>query len=132
VSNEFKGVGWRFPVASSPDNNGIQMSKYEDDIREAILIILNTAKGERIMHPDFGCGIHDMVFQTLGMSNLSLIELAIREALTKYEPRIELTKVSIDTEEARNGKLLIGIDYTVRSTNNRFNLVYPFYLTEGA
>jgi len=127
---EFLGVGWKFPVGLD-DSRKIAMSKYEEDIQEAIWIVLSTAKGERVMHPDFGCGIHEMVFQTINTATLSLIELTVREALTMYEPRIELVKVSVSAEEAQSGKLLISLDYRVRSTNNQFNMVYPFYVREG-
>jgi phage baseplate assembly protein W len=109
----------------------IAMSKYESDIKEAILIILGTAKGERVMQPDFGCGIHDMLFQTIETTTLDLMEMAVREALSMYEPRIEVMKVKVSSEEAQVEKLLISIDYRVRSTNNQFNIVYPFYLSEG-
>jgi uncharacterized protein len=131
VSKDFLGVGWKFPVGVDASSGKIALSKYEDDIKESIIIILSTAKGERLMHPDFGCGIHEMVFQTINMSTLSLIEMTVREALTKYEPRIALVNVNVSTEQAQNGQLLISIDYTVRSTNNQFNIVYPFYLNEG-
>jgi uncharacterized protein len=130
MSKDFLGVGWKFPVGVESSGK-IALSKYEDDIKEAILIILNTAKGERVMRPDFGCGIHDMVFQTINMSTLSVIEMNVREALTQYEPRIELINVNISTEQIDQGKLVISIDYNVRSTNNQFNVVYPFYLNEG-
>jgi phage baseplate assembly protein W len=129
-SKEFLGVGWKTPVNVDASKK-IAMSKYEEDIKEAIIIILKTSKGERVMHPDFGCGIHDMVFQTINLSTLSLIEMTVREALTKYEPRIVLLKVNVSTEQAQRGMLIIRIDYKVRSTNNQFNIVYPFYLNEG-
>ncbi len=130
MAKEFLGKGWKFPVGVDARGQ-IEMSEYEQDIREAIWIILSTAKGERVMRPDFGCGIHDFVFASINMTNLSLIESSVREALVQWEPRIEIKSVSTSTEEAANGKLLVGIDYKVRSTNNQFNLVYPFYLTEG-
>ncbi len=130
MSKEFLGVGWAFPVGVDASEK-VAMSKYEEDIKEAILIILKTAKGERVMHPDFGCGINDMVFQTINMSTLSLIEMTVREALTQYEPRIVLLNVNVSTEQAQNGILIISINYQVRSTNNQFNIVYPFYLNEG-
>jgi hypothetical protein len=127
---EFLGVGWRFPVGV--DNTGkIAMSKYEEDIQEAILIILGTAKGERVMHPDFGCGIHDMVFQAINTETLSLVEMTVREALITHEPRIEVINVNVSPDQAELGKLLINIDYRVRSTNSQFNMVFPFYLREG-
>jgi len=83
------------------------------------------------MRPDFGCGIYDFVFAPINTATIAMIESSIREALTAWEPRAELTKVDISTDEADEGKLLISIDYRVRSTNNEFNLVYPFYLTGG-
>jgi phage baseplate assembly protein W len=107
------------------------MSQYEKDIEEAILVILTTAKGERVMRPDFGCGIHDFVFTVINTATVTLIENSVQEALTLWEPRIELIGVTVSTERAYEGKLIITIDYRVRRTNNRFNLVYPFYLGEG-
>lgn len=137
MAKEFLGVGWSYPVGVNSSGK-IAMSKYEEDIREAILIILGTSKGERVMRADFGCGIHDMVFQTINTSTLSLVELTVREALTMYEPRIEIVSIKVTPasssgaqEDASVGKLLISLVYTVRATNNQFNLVYPFYLTEG-
>jgi phage baseplate assembly protein W len=123
------GVGWKFPV--NQDQGRIAISKFEEDIQEAIWIILGTAKGERVMHPDFGCGIHEMLFQTVNMSTLSLIELSVREALNRFEPRIELLTVKVSTDQIKEGQLLIEINYRVKSTNNQFNMVYPFYLSEG-
>jgi phage baseplate assembly protein W len=129
-SKTFLGVGWKFPVQNDA-NLMIGVSKYEQDIREAILIILGTTKGERIMRPDFGCGIHDFVFGSVNASALGRIESSVREALTIWEPRINLMDVTLSTDYIHEGKLIINITYEVRSTNNQFNLVYPFYLTEG-
>jgi uncharacterized protein len=130
MAKEFLGVGWTYPVRTRL-NGDISMSQFEDDIREAILIILGTAKGERVMRPDFGCGIHDLVFAPINTATITLVENSVREALTVYEPRIELIKVEALSDRAEEGKLLVNIDYRVRSTNSRFNLVYPFYLKEG-
>ena len=130
MAREFLGKGWKFPVGVDSQNE-IEMSEYEQDIKEAIWIILSTSKGERVMRPDFGCGIHDFIFASINTANLALIESSIREALTVWEPRIELKAVNISTENVDEGQLLISIDYEVRATNNEFNLVYPFYLTEG-
>ncbi len=130
MAKEFLGRGWRFPVGV--DSRGrIAMSTYEEDIKEAILIILRTQKGERVMRPDFGCGIYDYVFSPINTATLTLIERTVREAITEWEPRVEIEKIEISTEEADQGRLLISIDYRVRRTNSRFNLVYPFYLKEG-
>jgi len=130
MAREFLGRGWKFPVGVDPKGE-IKMSEYEQDIKEAIWLILSTAKGERVMRPDFGCGIHDFVFASVNTSNIGLMEASVREALTVWEPRIELKDVSVSTERVSEGQLIISIDYKVRSTNNEFNLVYPFYLTEG-
>jgi phage baseplate assembly protein W len=130
MAREFLGKGWKFPAGV--DSQGeIEMSEYEQDIKEAIWIILSTSKGERVMRPDFGCGIHDFIFAAINTANIALIESSVREALTVWEPRIELKAVSVSTENVDEGQLLISIDYEVRATNNEFNLVYPFYLTEG-
>lgn len=130
MAKDFLGAGWKYPVRTDADRK-IAMSEYEEDIKEAIWIILGTAKGERVMRPDFGCGIHDFVFAPINTATVNLVENAVREALTLWEPRIELTKVEVSTEQADEGKLIVSIDYRVRTTNNRFNLVYPFYLKEG-
>ena len=129
MERDFLGIGWKFPVRVGVDGK-IIMSKYEDDIHESIRIILGTAKGERVMQPDFGCGIHDLVFEPMNTTTLSLIQNSVREGLTVWEPRIEVISVDVSQEASFEGKLLISIDYRVRRTNNRFNLVYPFYIRE--
>ena len=131
LPKNFLGSGWKYPVTVDFEGK-IAVSKYETDVEEAILIILGTAKGERVMRPDFGCGIRDFVFAPINTATLNLVENSVREALTLWEPRIELVNVKISTEEVSEGKLSVNIDYRVRSTNNRFNLVYPFYIKEGA
>ncbi len=130
MSKDFLGLGWKFPVKAGASGK-IAISKFDENVKESILIILSTAKGERVMRPTFGCGIHDMVFETINMSTLSLIESAVRESLTNYEPRIDTLSVKVSAEAVDQGKLIININYTVRATNNQFNIVYPFYLSEG-
>ncbi|HYN44633.1 MAG TPA: GPW/gp25 family protein [Candidatus Limnocylindrales bacterium] len=130
MSKDFLGRGWKFPVMADSATGGISMSEYEQDIKESIWIILSTSKGERVMRPDFGCGIHDLVFYPINTTTVNLIHNSIQEALTLWEPRIELNKLGVE-EKSDEGKLEISIDYRVRVTNNRFNLVYPFYLKEG-
>jgi len=131
MAKEFLGRGWKFPVNVNSEGK-ITMSEYEDDIRESIWIILSTSKGERVMRQDFGCGINDFVFSSIDTSTLALIESTVREALILWEPRIEVIAVKVSTDNIKEGKLIVNIDYEVRRTNNQFNLVYPFYLTEGA
>ena len=83
------------------------------------------------MRQDFGCGIYDFVFAPINTATIGMIEASVREALTLWEPRIEVINVNVSADKAEEGKLLISIDYRVRNTNNEFNLVYPFYLKEG-
>lgn len=127
---DFLGKGWKFPVnvnkAGKPE-----MSAYEKDIEEAILIILKTAKGERVMRPDFGCGIFDFVFASMNTATITMMEASVREAIVLWEPRIEIKNTNLSPDSGEEGKLLISIDYRVKSTNNRFNLVFPFYMREG-
>ncbi len=129
MGKDFLGIGWKYPVRA--DKRKIAVSRYEEDIKEAICIILGTAKGERLMRPEFGCSIHEYVFSSMNTANLLLIENSVREALTLWEPRIEVLNVKADTQYAAGGKLMVNIDYKVRATNTQFNLVYPFYLKEG-
>jgi phage baseplate assembly protein W len=132
MNRDFLGKGWKFPVRV--DANGkIAMSEYDEDIKEAIRIILETAKLDRLMRPDFGCGINEFTFSSMDTVNFLRIENTVREALMIWEPRIDVinVKCTTDPKYPYEGHLLISIDYKVRSTNTRFNLVYPFYLKEG-
>jgi uncharacterized protein len=131
TGKEFLGTGWKFPVRTDGLRR-IVFSSEEEDIKEAIWIILSTAKGERVMRPDFGCGIHDLIFAPMSAATMARVEADTRQALTEYEPRIDVINVSVSAGDADNGKLLINIDYRVRATNCQFNLVFPFYLKEGA
>lgn len=130
MNKDFLGKGWKFPVRADVHGK-VSMSEYKDDIEEAIRIILGTAKGERLMRPDFGCGIHEYVFSSINPANLLRIENTVREALKLWEPRIDVLNVKSDSQLADEGKLLINIEYRIRSNNTKFNLVYPFFLKEG-
>jgi len=125
------GRGWAYPVRIDPATGGIAYSEYEVDIRQSIMIILGTARGERVMRPDFGCGIHDLVFEVIDVAALTRVETAVRDALTRYEARIEVSKVNADPLQAADGLLLIELEYRVRRTNQIGNLVFPFYFRES-
>ena len=134
---DWLGRGWAYPVRFDPVTGDVAVAEYEADIRQSIQIILGTSKGERVMRPDFGCGIHDLVFEVIDVATLTRVEVAVRDALTKYEARIELLDVravSSDDTEARatDGQMLIELEYRVRRTNQLGNLVYPFYFREGS
>lgn len=130
AGREFIGTGWRFPVRVGP-RGGLSYSSGEDDIQEAIWIVLGTAPGERQMRPRFGCGIHAYVFAPNTPATRGRIAHEVRQALTKWEPRIDLLDVRVESEVGEQNKLLIRVDYRVRSTNAFHNLVYPFYIREG-
>lgn len=124
---DFLGTGWAFPMRISP-TGGIALSRHEYDIEEAIRIILGTAKGERHMRPQFGCGIHDLVFAPNNATTAGLVQSHVAEALGWWEPRVELLDVIVETDPEERNSLIINIHYRVRSTNDERNLVYPFYL----
>ncbi len=127
----FLGQGFRFPVQVDEATGRFKMSSYEDDIKEAIYIILNTRVGERPMRPGFGCRIYDYLFESMSYTVISSMAEAVREALLMWEPRIDDIQVDIDTKRLSEGIADIHIQYIVRRTNNPYNLVYPFYLSEG-
>jgi phage baseplate assembly protein W len=131
VSSEFLGRGWKFPVQIDPATGRIRLSEYEEDIAEAIRIILGTSQGERVMRPDFGCGLRDFVFGTTDDTTLRMLESSIVEAIRVWEPRVEEVEVNATPDRTDPGKVQIRIQYLVRTTNNLFNQVYPFYLYEG-
>lgn len=126
----FLGVGFKFPIQVDENTGRMATVSYEEDIKEAIRIILMTRKGERLRNPDFGCGIHEYSFAALDYTTISSMKREVEIALVKWEPRIEEIKVTIDTDQ-EEGMILIEISYVVRSTNNPFNLVFPYYINEG-
>lgn len=124
---EFQGRGWAFPVEPMGSGN-IRLVEGETDIEQAIRLILSTAPGERVMRPEFGCGIHRYAFATIDTTRLTMIEEDVREALARWEPRIEVLDVDAELVDPGAGKLAIDIEYRVERTNNDHNLVYPYYL----
>jgi phage baseplate assembly protein W len=131
VEREFLGTGFGYPVRLSP-RGGFVLSAGERDVEEAIWIVLATAPGERPMRPDFGCGIHDLVFAPNTPATHGVIAREVRRALTRWEPRIDLNEVRVEAAAGEPERLLIRVDYRVRSTQAPHNLVYPFYIHEGA
>ena len=127
----FLGRGWSAPIALDPRTGQVESVAYEEDIRQSILIILMTAPGERVMRPNFGCGIHDLVFTSLDSTTLQLIRSSVEEAMRRCEARIELLDVTVDEEATSEGMLLVQLEFRVRRTNQLGNLVFPFYFKEG-
>jgi hypothetical protein len=128
---QFLGRGWAFPVQLDPATGAVATAEAEADIQQSIRIILGTVPGERVMQPDFGCGIHSMVFEVVDAATMTRIASMVRAELTRYEARIELTEVSVDPYQATHGRLDVLVAYRIRRTNQLGNLVYPFYFREG-
>jgi phage baseplate assembly protein W len=132
MPNSFLGRGWKFPVQIDPATGRVAMSELEQDIKESIYILLATAPGERLMRPEFGCGIHDLVFSSMSTVTMGLFESRVREAINRWEARVDILKLEVFTKDPERGKLEINLYCQIRNTNTEFNLVFPFYLTEGA
>ena len=130
-TRDFLGIGWKFPLQVTPGGQ-IAQARYEQRIEESIFLILSTAQGERAMLPDFGCGIHDLVFAPNNAVTLSRVTQSVRKALTNYEPRIDVLDVSADSAPGQDNLLLIRISYRIRANNAVGNLVYPFYVSEAS
>ena len=128
-TREFLGLGWKFPLQVSA-SGGIARVRYEQRVEESIYLILSTAKGERVMLPDFGCGIHDLVFAPNNPVTLSSVVSEVREALVKNEPRIDVLDINAESAAGQPNLLLIRIDYRIRANQAMGNLVYPFYINE--
>lgn len=128
--NAFLGTGWAFPPKFEGPNHQAVMSSDILDIEQSLTIILSTSPGERPMAPDFGCRIHQYVFEELSRTTLTQLEQEIRHAILFFESRVDVENIQFLPEQL-SGKLLIRIDYRVITTNTRSNMVYPFYLNEG-
>jgi len=124
---EIIGSGLAFPLQVDR-RGGIALARDEQDIDQAIQLILGTAPGERPMRPEFGCGVHDFVFDSIDATTVGRMEEAIRSALDRWEPRIQVQTLEFDLSGADSGLLTIDIGFTVRATNTERNLVYPFYV----
>ena len=130
-TREYLGVGWKFPLQVTPAG-GLARARYEHRVEESIYLILSTAKGERVMMPDFGCGIHELVFAPNTPATIGLVAQQVRRALVNWEPRIDVLDIVVDSPDGEPNLLLIKVGYQIRANNTLANLVYPFYLQEGA
>jgi uncharacterized protein len=125
--SEMLGSGLAFPL--TVDHRGaVALARGEDDIEQALRIVLGTSPGERPMRPEFGCEVHDLVFETIDAATIGRMETAIRAALDRWEPRVEVMGLDFDLDRVASGILHITISYRIRATNNQRNLVYPFYV----
>lgn len=127
IQGDFLGRGWAFPI-SLDQRNQIRMTEDEENIRDSIWIILATSPGERVMRPDFGCGLHQLVFSLNDAATVGRVTNDVRNALVCWEPRIDVLDIDVEVRGRAEEVLLINVHYRVRTTNNFFNLVFPFYL----
>jgi phage baseplate assembly protein W len=127
----FLGTGWKFPPTISSDGQSVEMLSGEDDIRSSLQILMGTRPGERPLHPDFGIGLEDLLYEPVNTTLRALVQDNIRTAILLHEPRIRLLSVEME-DQFGDGLLNIRLSYEVRTTNSRFNLVFPFYLTDSS
>lgn len=127
----FLGRGWSFPPEFSKESREVKMLEDEADIKSSLQILLSTRLGERVMVPGYGCNLDDMLFNPLNLTLKTYVIDLIRTAILYHEPRIDVSKIDIDLSDELNGVLLIDIEYIIRATNSRMNMVFPFYKEEG-
>ncbi len=134
IDKAFLGVGWSFPPEFHRQGAtlGVKMVAEEADIAESLEILMSTRPRERLMQPSYGCGLHAMVFETINESTITCIKDLVDRAVLFFEPRITLESIDVNTEQALDGVLRIQLNYRVRQTNSRSNIVYPFYHLEGS
>ena len=130
-NRSFLGRGWSFPPEFTKETGTVKMLEDEDDIVSSLHILLSTRLGERVMVPDYGCNLDDLLFNPLSITAKTYVADLIRTAILYHEPRIDTKKIAIEPADDTNGVLLIHIEFVVRATNSRMNMVYPFYKTEG-
>lgn len=131
MTEQFLGKGWSFPPTFDNRAKGVLMTQGEDDIRGSLEILLGTRIGERVMRPGYGMSLDRLMFEAIDTALVATLEKDLEFAVALYEPRIDLTELAVMKDQQEEGRLLIILDYVVRSTNTRNNLVYPFYINEG-
>ena len=130
-SKKYLGVGIAFPM--DIDGHGqVAMNSYEDHVRQSILLIMQTAKGERVMRPDFGAGLQTLVFEPAGPATAAMVQHEIQQALLRNEPRIDVLSVQVTADPSQPGVLTINVNYRLRQTDTIYNVVYPFFIEMGA
>lgn len=132
IDNSFLGSGWSFPPRFNKQLKNVEVVSRENDIEESLQIILSTRVGERIMLPEFGCNLDELLFESINLHLTTRIKDLIETAILYYESRIDVEQIEINTESEIEGVVLIELDYKIRATNSRRNFVYPFYRGEGS
>lgn len=133
MNNEgkFLGIGWKFPPTFEKERGSVMLVSEEEDIKESLHILFSTKPGERVLSPDFGCDLQKRNFDVVDIALVNNIERAVKKAVLMYEPRITLEEIQVYEDDVELGKIWIDLTYTVRKTNSRSNMVYPYYILEG-
>lgn len=131
MDKDFLGRGWSFPPTFNLGTNGVEMLEEEADVASSLEILLSTAQGERVMLPQYGCNMDELIFESLDTRIKTLMVDKIESAILYHEPRVQVESVTLDESRELEGVVLIEIIYRVKSTNSRFNFVYPYYRLEG-
>lgn len=132
MENKFLGTGWSFPPEFHSGGSEVIMVSGEEDIKQSIQILLSTSLQERVMNPDYGSELNRFLFEETNQGLISDIKSTVSDAILHHEPRILLNEVKLDNSDLENGLILISINYTVDATNNRYNLVFPYYINEAS
>ena len=127
----FLGTGWSFPPEFMPATGGVRMTADEEDIHASLKILFGTSQGERFMHPRYGLNMRNLLFEPISTTVKTMNKDRIKKAILIYEPRIQVVRLDLDTSEQMEGRVVLILDYMVRSTNSRYNLVYPFTISDG-
>ncbi|WP_298511788.1 GPW/gp25 family protein [uncultured Kordia sp.] len=127
----YLGKGWDFPPKFLKNQGEVKIISDIEDIEKSLHTIITTRRGERVMRPKFGCDLTDQIFENLSATQMTIMKNRIEEAIILYEPRVEVIKIALDTQNFLEGKFLIKIEYLIRATNTRRNIVFPYYITEA-
>jgi len=131
INDDFLGRGWSFPPTFSSQLKEVEMTEKEDDIEKSLQILLTTAIGERVMEPKYGCNMDELLFESLNITTQTILKDKIKTAILYFEPRIDPQKIELNMSNELEGQVLVEIEYIVRTTNNRFNFVFPYYRNEA-
>lgn len=131
INDEFLGRGWSFPPTFNMQLSEVEMTEKREDIEKSLQILLTTTVGERVMQPKYGCNMEELLFESLNTTTKTILKDKIKTAILYFEPRIEPKKIELNTTNELEGIVLIEIEYVIRTTNNRFNFVFPYYRNEA-
>lgn len=131
INTDFLGTGWSFPPEFNETEGKLAMTSDVEDINNSLMILLSTRPGERVMFPNYGCDLQEMLFKPLDLTLITKMKGIVERAILYHEPRINILSIEINAQDEIEGEILIEINYEVRNTNTRSNMVFPFYKEEA-